>query len=79
MIYKLLHKLFGWDYVAWQNSASQGIARVHVSADGIVWYWRYKSTQLPDQILRPQQVLWLTCHPAKYFPENSADQQGAKL
>jgi hypothetical protein len=69
MIYRLLHRLFGWDYIAWQNSAAQGIARVRVDWTGRVWYWRHKSIQVADVITNPFSVLWLTCPPSKYFPE----------
>ena len=67
MIYKLLNKLFGWDYIQWENSADQGIARVHVDGLNRVFYWRYKSTKVVDIILDPAKVIWLTCSPNKYF------------
>lgn len=68
-MYKLLHKLFGWDYIAWNNSADHGIAKVIVLPDGKICYYRYKSTKLIDIIHEPKQVLWLTCKPEKYFSE----------
>lgn len=68
MIYTFLHRLFGWDYIQWRNSVDQGIARVRVDGAGRVWYWRYRITRLADRIEHPGQVLWLTCHPKKYFP-----------
>lgn len=68
MLWKLCHKLFGWDYIQWSNSADQGIARVYVSYDGIVYYWRYKVTKVIDKIERSEQVFWLTCSSEKYFP-----------
>jgi hypothetical protein len=67
-MYKLLHVLFGWDYVAWRNSADQGIARVYEGKCGRVYYWRYRSTRLFDIIEKPEHVLWLTCDPSRYFP-----------
>ena len=66
-MWRVLHSLFGWDYVAWRNSADRGIARVHVDGMGRVFYWRYKSTRLADLILEPEQVIWLTCRPEKYI------------
>ena len=75
-MYKLLNKLFGWDYIYWQNSASQGIARVHTSLDGTVFYWRYKSIKLADILynpntnyleLYPAKIIWLTCKQEKYY------------
>ena len=68
MIYKLLNKLFGWDYIQWSNSAAQGVARVHVDGMRRVWYWRYKGTKVVDIIEDPAKVIWLTCSPNKYFP-----------
>lgn len=68
--YKILNKLFGWDYVQWKNSADQGIARVHVDSLDRVYYWRYKITKVADIIQHKDSVLWLTCHPSKYFKEN---------
>lgn len=67
MIYKLLHLVTGWDYVYWANSAAQGVARIHKTPDGRVYYWRYKNTKVLDVILSPRQVIWLTCKPEKYL------------
>jgi len=67
MMWRLLHALFGWDYVQWDNSVDQGIARVHRSGGGDIYYWRYKSIKCADIIYSRDQVLWLTCHPSKYL------------
>ena len=67
MIYKLLNKLFGWDYIGWSNSVDDGVARVHVDGMRRVWYWRYKGTKVADIIVDPAKVIWLTCSPNKYF------------
>jgi hypothetical protein len=66
-MWRILHFLFGWDYVAWRNSADRGIARVHVDGMGRVFYWRYKSTRLADFITEPERVIWLTCGSEKYI------------
>jgi hypothetical protein len=71
-MYTLLNKLFGWDYIQWNNSIDQGVARVRKDGRGVIWYWRYRSICCADVIREPQQVLWLTCSPEKYFP-NKAD------
>ena len=68
MIYKLLNKLFGWDYIGWSNPADQGVARVHVDGMRRVWYWQYKSIKAVNIIEDPEKVIWLTCSPNKYFP-----------
>ena len=66
-MYKLLHMLFGWDYIAWSNSADSGIARVYLNPDGVAWYWRYKGTMLIDEIHTADQVIWLTCKSNNYI------------
>ena len=67
MMYKILNKLFGWNYVSWKNSCDSGIARVYVDGAGQVYYWRYKCTKVLDTIREPGQVKWLTCRPSIYF------------
>lgn len=66
-MWKLWNKLFGWDYVAWENSADQGVARVYQDGAGIAYYFRYPSIRLADRILKTNQVIWLTCKPSKYM------------
>jgi hypothetical protein len=66
-MYKILNWLFGWDYIYWQNSCDQGITRVMKMPDGTVWFYRYKTTNCIDIINYPDDVLWLTCLPEKYF------------
>jgi hypothetical protein len=67
MMWKLLHKLFGWDYIQWSNSSDQGVARVHTDQNARTYYWRYKSMKLVDEIKDTKQVFWLTCPPSKYM------------
>lgn len=67
MIYKILHKVFGWDYVYWRNTVDSGIARVHLTHNGVPFYWRYKTIKLADKITYRNQVMWLTCSPYKYL------------
>lgn len=68
MLYHLFHHFFGWDYIVWGNSIDQGIARVRVDGRGSVWYWRYPGIRCADTLTDPSKVIWLTCHPSKYFP-----------
>lgn len=64
----ILNKIFGWDYIVWENSADRGISRVSRSPDGNVFYWRYRITCTVDYIKTPKDVkLWLTCPPSKYL------------
>jgi hypothetical protein len=67
-MYRLKSWLFGCDYVAWSNFSDQGVAKVHVSPDGQVYYWRYRNTKVIDRIGKPSDVVWLTCKANKYFP-----------
>lgn len=66
-LYKLLNRLFGWDYIQWANTCAGGVARVHHAGGGKVFYWRYKSTGSADIIRKADQVIWLTCEPSKYI------------
>jgi len=67
-MWKLLNKLFDYDYIAWRNSADKGVARLHrEEGNGRCWYWRYKNTCCADVIKDSDQVIWLTCEPSKYL------------
>lgn len=76
-MWKLWNKLFGWDYIYWQNTADQGIARVHVDGEGNPFYYRYKNIGVIGRIPNPKTKLreweyppmWLTCLPSKYFKD----------
>lgn len=73
MIWKLFNYLFGWDYVAWENSADSGIARIYKSKCGRVYYYRYRVTDCIDIVYDKKSVkLWLTCVPEKYLKEIGA-------
>ena len=69
-MWKLLNKLFGFDYIAWRNSADNGIARVYKNEDGVIFYFRYKITQVVDIIGSEDQVIFLTCSKYKYFKKS---------
>ena len=63
-------RLNGWDYILWANSCDSGIARVYKDQTGVAYYWRYRNTRVVDRILTPEQVLWLTCDPSKFFSQD---------
>jgi hypothetical protein len=65
-MWKLWHRLFGWDYIHWENSADEGIARIQKGYNGEVFYWRYKITSVADKITTAENVIWLTCEPRKW-------------
>ena len=66
-MYKLLHLVFGWDYIHWDNQLYHGVSRVFLAADGTPIYWRYKSTRVLGRIQTASDVTWLTCAPEKYL------------
>ena len=66
-MYKLLHLVFGWDYIHWRSSSDQGVSRVFHAADGTPIYWRYKNTCWLGHIQTAADVTWLTCAPEKYL------------
>ena len=76
MSWRLLHRLFGYDYIQWKNSADQGIARVRVDGMGRAYYWRYTNISVIDFITDPKAVVWLTCSPEKYIDPSSTAKQG---
>lgn len=65
-MYKLLNRLFGWDYIHWHNTSDSGVARVRKLPDGRVVYWRYRGISILDEIKTKEQVFWLTCSPSKF-------------
>jgi len=67
MIYKLISRIFGHDYIKWSNSCDRGTARVIIGKNGKIGYWRYKAISVFDVIHKPEQVKWITCKPSKYF------------
>lgn len=73
MLYQLLNRWFGWDYITWGNAIDHGIARVMIDAEGRPFYWQYRATKLPKRIADPAQHIWLTCSPAKYLATNCTE------
>lgn len=68
MMWRILNKIFGWDYIAWENTCDSGVARIQRDANGKVYFWQYKSTKCVGRM--EQIVLWLTCKPNKYGKPN---------
>lgn len=66
-MWKLYHKLFGWDYIHWHNTVDQGVRRVYKDGLNRVYYVRYFITGVFDIVKDPKDVIWLTCSPDKYF------------
>jgi len=69
MLYRVLHKLFGWDYIHWGTTQSWGITRVYVDGDGVPYFHsKYGRIYKPDG--GACEVIWLTCPRTKYYPKN---------
>lgn len=70
-MYKILNKLFGWDYVFWKHHAgTHGISRITQFPDGKYYICRYGSTlvDLTNQYGEYGLTLtYLTCDPSKYI------------
>ncbi len=66
-MYRLLHRLFGYDYVFWEGLFTSGIARLHLSGDRQPYYWVNGRARV---INSRDQVVWLTSSPEKYLPQN---------
>lgn len=69
--YKILHWLFGWDYVLLCGSCDRVIARVFILPDGRVVAWEHKRLNWLYEIGNPDQVVWLTCLSSKYLPDET--------
>lgn len=64
-MYKIFNKLFGWDYVYFQNFATQGVKKVKTDFYGHPYYiWAVNSRV---KITSKKQVMWLTCSADKYI------------
>lgn len=65
MLANLLNKLFDYDYI---KDGTGLVARVYFdSNDRIPFY--YNTDGLMVDIWKDTDVEWLTCEPAKYFPQ----------
>lgn len=69
IFYKILHKLFGFDYIA-VNNYPQGykILRLQVTANNYPYYLGANGNIV--LIVESEKYIWLTCRPEKYFGEN---------
>ena len=65
MIWKLMNKLFGYDYVYWRNTAAQGVSRVRTDFyDKPYYIW---ACGVRVRIENKKEVMWLTCKADKYL------------
>lgn len=66
-MWRILNKLFGWDYIYWESSCNYGISIIRSSyQSGKPYYIKYGSGIIV-QVNDHNDVIWLTCHPSKYL------------
>ncbi len=65
-MYKLWHKLFGWDYIYWEEPWASGICRIHIDGEGNPYFYKYKSIKVLNWIKETEYIRWLTCNREKY-------------
>ena len=65
-MWRLWHKLFGWDYVYWELISMSGISRVRVDPGGAAYF---RILGLIIRVTDPSldDILFLTCSPEKYL------------
>ena len=66
MVYKLWHKLFGWDYIHWDNFCDSEVSRVRIDGNGNPFYYHYNK-YVHDFDTTTDKVTWLTCNKSKYL------------
>lgn len=67
-MWRLWNKLFGWDYIAWQNTCDGRIAKVRRGDD--IYFIQYESTGVVISLTNPPdhyKITWLTCLKSKYI------------
>lgn len=65
-MWRLLNKLFGWDYIYWEDTCARGVARVYKTSGNEPYYYKYKSITLIRKVDNGEVKIWLTCEPSKY-------------
>ena len=67
-MYKILNKLFGWDYVFWKHHAgTHGISRIITLPDGNYYICRYGYAYDDLNNQYELTLTYLTCDPSKYI------------
>lgn len=76
-MYKLLNKLFGYDYILVQDGdrhsfyAMPVIRRIRKDVNGTPYIRNQYNKILLLEDIKPRYILWLTCKESKYFsPEH---------
>lgn len=69
-MWRLWHKLFGWDYVYWEFLSMSGVSRVRLAPNGLA-YVRILGViiRITDPSL--DDIFFLTCSPEKYLDQST--------
>ena len=75
-MYKILNKLFGWDYVFWGHIAAgtHGISRILKLPDGNYYICRHGYAYDDLNTQYELRLTYLTCDPSKYA-KNKKDKE----
>lgn len=65
-MWRLWHKLFGWDYIQWSSAGLYGIARIRIAPSGLVYFLHLGEVVRLNE-LKPRQITYLTCSKDKYL------------
>ena len=66
-MWKLWHKLFGWDYIQWSIADSHQVSRIKRAPNGLAYFKKYgEIVSFPLKTSIPYQIIFLTCPPKKY-------------
>lgn len=76
-MWRLWHKLFGWDYVYWELISMSGVSRVRLAPNGVA-YFRILGLIICVTDPSLDDILFLTCSPEKYLnqPTVNEDSRG---
>jgi len=68
-MWSIFNKLFGWDYIVWENSCDGAVERIRIDGEGRAYFWQYGkyACNLEGPYRGTTRIAcWLTCAPEKY-------------
>ena len=64
-MYRILNKLFGWDYIYWKSEDYDGISKIVILPDKTIHFWaRGYLINIDNKLVN---IKFLTCTPDKYI------------
>jgi len=76
-MYRILNKIFGWDYIYVPHDEFPSVFRIKRNPDGIIYYERVTGEIFIIECF--DEFLYLTCRKDKYFSLNEQLSYGIKL